>query len=286
MTFIDSRECYLTSVGNTLEISLQKYKNQKQPSHLANCHRSKIKGFSDASRLRLSRALARTDWKEQPVHITLTYPRLKHPHTQQSLKKDLKSLEKFFRQRGVYGYWRLEFQNRQQAVIDYLSTQSCWHDFHRNYWNQFQRAGHWHILIDSLSKQQERSLVQYWKRRTGNATRFGVKITRRDQTKASWYLAMHHAKKDDQSPDISIGRVWGYFGKATVMQRQIPKFYGQISARQEIRLYRILRKIMRVRYRKARTNMTIFMTEYQQLRLLRYLKNLDTVSNPATNGLT
>jgi len=95
--------------------------------------RGNITRFSEGSRRRLLRNLARTRLDQLPVFLTNTYPD-EFPTDPHELKRDLDNwLKRLFRQHpNAAGFWKLEMKERQSGI------------------NQGQVAPHFHLLLWNL----------------------------------------------------------------------------------------------------------------------------------------
>jgi hypothetical protein len=226
--------------GNLLEIKHESDgKGRKGKAGI----KKQIQGFSAKARYNLAKELSRICWDVEPAHITLTYGK-----TYPKSKEHLEALRKWLERRGYYGVWRLEFQERG--------------------------APHYHILLGGFSPGQENAFRNYWIKLSGNTSRRGFKATYRESGKSSWYLALHHAK-DNQAPDIKVGRWWGWIDRSKTVSLQKRECLGELSEKQTYRIARISRKLSRGRLRtKAGNSFSLFANEYTQYRLIKYLSTV------------
>jgi len=265
----------LETSGNLMSLRLQSTWQFKESTEASQAgKKSKMTGFSNKSRLAFARALAATQWPVQPSHVTLTYGRLTPSQTGDYFKKDLKALEKVLRRLGVVGFWRLEFQERKQACLELLSRCSCISSQALSHIYSHRRAAHFHLLVIGLTETVQATITKFWQKRTKNSSKYSVKVTEREAGRASWYLALH-GQKESQAPDISVGRWWGYFGKARIQKLQQATDYGKLSADTEHRLRRILRRFLKRKSFGKRQSITVFMSEHTQAKLIHYLYTLE-----------
>ncbi|MGZ0655688.1 hypothetical protein ACWPKS_08785 [Coraliomargarita sp. W4R72] len=211
----------------------------------------------------------------QPAHITLTYGQLEPEQAGTYWKEDCKQLGKWFLRRGLFGFWRLEFQERRQFYVDLVANCSLISPIQKAYLFRFRRAAHFHCLVSDLSEEQEIQLRKWWAERTSNAHKYALMVTRREAGRASWYLALH-GQKGSQAPDIAVGRWWGTIGEAQLKKYQQVESLGHLEPDTEHRLRRILRRYLKRRKaHKRRQSMTVFMSEYTQQCLFQYLLGLE-----------
>ncbi|WPJ97644.1 hypothetical protein SH580_07970 [Coraliomargarita algicola] len=265
----------LQTAGSLLKITLEKLPIRQGAVPPGGGQKQAINGFSKKARLNFGRALASTKWPMQPAHITLTYGQLEPEQTGTYWKEDCKQLGKWFLRRGLFGFWRLEFQERRQVCVDLLTKCSLISAAQMAYLSRFRRAAHFHCLMSDLSEEQEIQLKKWWAERSGNTHQYALKVTRREAGRASWYLALH-AQKGNQAPDISVGRWWGTIGEAQLKKYQQIESLGHLEPDTEHRLRRILRRYLkRKKAHKKRQSMTVFMNEKTQQRLFQYLAGLE-----------
>ncbi len=265
----------LQTAGTLLKITLEKMPIKEGAPPMGGGRKQAINGFSKKARLNFGRALASTNWPLQPVHITLTYGQLEPRQVGTYWKEDCKQLGKWFLRRGIFGFWRLEFQERRQACVDLLANCPLIPAAQMAYLSRFRRAAHFHCLVSDLSEEQEIQLKKWWAERSGNPHKYAMMVTRREAGRASWYLALH-AQKGSQAPDIPVGRWWGTIGEAQLRKYQQVESLGNLQADTEHRLRRILRRYLKQRKaHKRRHSMTVFMSQSTQRRLFAYLIGLE-----------
>ena len=278
------RRAHLKSKGTSILIDLEKTV-LPEGSEPASCGGIKkhMEGFSGKSRLNFARAMSATEWPDQPSHVTLTYGKLKPDQVGKYYKQDLKALEKWFRLRGVVGFWRLEFQERKQSCLDFLSLCSSISESQLSHLAQYRRAAHFHCLLIGFTEAHERQLRLFWQKRTRCHIKYGVTVTQKESGKASWYLALH-GQKNQQAPNISVGRWWGYFGADQMKAYQVETNYGELSEHLEVRLRRILRRYLRKKSFGKRNSVTVFMSKLTQQKLIHYLYTLENTAEELRNN--
>jgi hypothetical protein len=90
---------------------------------------------------------------------------------------------------------------------------------------------------------------EWWKRHSGNTSKHGVKITSGSEGRASWYLAMH-AAKDEQAPNIAVGRWWGYIKREKLLEAQQVDEVQTLTRKETIWFARLYRRKTKVRPRQ------------------------------------
>lgn len=205
--------------------------------------KSEIRGISAKSSLNLSRTLSMLDWaKNGPcIHVSLTYGRCGYPGTKSALQSAKAQLVAYLGRRGFCGIWRLEFQSRESEA----EREARYARKERRQRGQggSLKVPHWHLLLwigEQDPRDVEEWLCAWWAQFSGNSSSFGIKITRGDQARGAWYLAMHAAKAA-QSPPFAVGRWWGYIDRDRVLGASDLHCHGAIDERVRVwwaRLYR------------------------------------------------
>lgn len=270
--------------GNLIEVRQPAHVRGKRRTPGSGGRKQELQGFSAQSRLHLARELAKVDWSMQPAHVTLTYGGVWPIEP----KADLERIRIYFRRLGCFGVWRLEFQARglwhvkgskayrEGAVRRFDSSADAWvfaESANRGVEPVY--VPHYHLLACGLDESHEDRVRAWWARATGNDSRFACHISYREAGRAGWYLAMHSTKMD-QSPDLAVGRWWGWIDGPRVKAHQRREDYGALDRRQNIRLCRIARRLSGGRVRPPPgQSFSLFLGEHEQQRLLRYLATLE-----------
>lgn len=200
-----------------------------------------IRGFSAKSSLSISRLLSTLDWQKngQCMHITLTY-RNQYPQTKQALQLEKQALVKGLTRCGVEcGIWKLEYQTREtaQEKLERLKA-----GLPRTKGAGSLLVPHWHILAWIGRRNETQfadTLIEWWQHHSGNTHQRAVDMRPGDAGKASFYLSLH-AAKHNQSPNLQVGRWWGYIQRAKLMESQRVNSIGYIARLEAIwwrRLY-------------------------------------------------
>lgn len=206
-----------------------------------------LRGFSSKSSLSISRLLSSIDWKKngQCVHVTLTYHHI-WPRTKAEIQREKQALVQFLQRLGVCGIWKLEYQTRESPSE---RSERLKAGLPRHTGTGSLLVPHWHLLLwigqQSYDAFCDR-LITWWQKRAQNASKYAVDVRPGDVGKASFYLCLHSAKAS-QSPNIEVGRWWGYVDRARVIESVDVGFVGLISERERIWWYRLYRRYRRIR---------------------------------------
>jgi hypothetical protein len=132
---------------------------------------------------------------------------------------------------------------------------------------EFQQRGapHWHLLIhhvdpeedDILRGEGEKTPVdrfREWWAAKYNPSKFGSFSGVRDMAKAGFYLACHHAKRDQGTwPSWYTGRAWGFIQEADFMQWvQVSEPATDITYWDMVWLHRIRKRFLRAKLSEDR----------------------------------
>lgn len=189
--------------------------------------RSRITGFSKASRRRLLRLIAKLRKDALPWFVTLTYPR-SYSQNPRRWKRDLKVWAARLRRKYASAsfIWRLEFQHRG--------------------------APHYHLLVynipDSIRRFRE-WLSQSWYEAVGSDDMKHLKAgtnaqLMRSQRGVMWYASKELGKVSQailtEEYSDGVGRWWGaYFRKDLPWARQIQL---EVSEKDAYEIMRLMRK--------------------------------------------
>jgi hypothetical protein len=176
--------------------------------------RGKVVGFSNASRRRMMRTLAKIQASRKPLWLDLTYPDEFYSERYDGKTLKEKHLKKFF-QRLHYRYpeagiiWKLEYQYRKSGkhVGKYFP--------------------HFHVLLwgfhDQDIFQLRQDFLRMWWEACGKLSQdhleAGIRLTRLRSTRgAFWYASKYMSKTVEQMQDFDIdaqavGRWWGIKGR-------------------------------------------------------------------------
>lgn len=208
--------------------------------------KAEILGFSAKSRYNLAKQLSRMVWPVTPAHISLTY----HNDWPDDPKKHLPALKKWLERRDIFGFWGLEFQERD--------------------------APHFHVMACPFTEDMEAEIRAYWSHLSGNGANAACKVTYRAEGRAAWYLALHTCKSNQRPSHKKVGRWWGKINGPLVEEHQIREDFGTLSEKQTYRLIRIARKMSGGRLRPWKgQSFSMFASEHTQKRILRYLATVD-----------
>lgn len=198
-----------------------------------------LRGMSAKSSLSIARVLSSLDWDKngECIHVTLTYWKTwpgdteteKHGCLADVKMRMVARLAEHF----TCGIWRLEFHPPKKKRPHYVP--------------------HWHCLLWHAAAQMDEAiewLRKWWKRFADNPSEEGVHITRGDQARGTWYLAMHAAKRE-QSPPFKVGRWWGYINRETLLGAQDINETGVLTERERVWWARLYRRSTGCRTRNA-----------------------------------
>src|SRR5690606_9717874 len=146
-----------------------------------------------ASSKRLSVLLAEMDIPSPCVHASLTYG-AEYPTENKEVIRNQENLMLALRRKGFFGIWKKEYQKR--GAIHYHII--LWHH------NDYDPEYHGDVIRG------------IWEGISKNASDHAAKLTPGDTALATFYLALHHAKRDEQTQSGS-GRWWGYINRAEVV---------------------------------------------------------------------
>jgi len=175
--------------------------------------RGKISGFSDASRRRMMRKIAKMERASKPLWFDLTYPdefysdryngkRLKEDH----LKKFFQRLEYLYPNAGFI--WKLEYQSRKSG----LHVGKFFPHFHMLVWG---------LKDVDLYKLQKKVAVIWWEvcgKLSENHLKAGTSVERiRSPRGVFWYASKYMTKTVEDMREFdqdaqAVGRWWGVKG--------------------------------------------------------------------------
>lgn len=202
-------------------------------SQVGGGRRGKIAGFSRSSRVRLMRTIARTQKRQLPVFVTLTYPGVWSDDPTR-WKRDLRvwwmRVRRLFS--GASGVWKLEFQKRG--------------------------APHFHLLIWGVDYAHLLCNVgRLWYQVVGSGDERHLRAGCRVEKVRSWkgvlsYASKYLGKVEIESANISEpGRFWGVMSSDCVPWADmvvIPADYRGVC-----QVIRLMRRFMHVRGRDYRS---------------------------------
>lgn len=232
--------------------------------------RGRISKFSNAAAFRLSTMLAELVITGPAVHASLTYPKT-FPTSQAVIENHRHRLCTYLRRAGFFGVWKREFQRRG--------------------------AVHYHIILwhrdDYDAEFHGQQIRDIWAQISGNDSDYAVSLTAGDASLATFYLALHHAKRDEQCPEGFHGRWWGYIDRAAVVEhRQVESL--DLDAEQQAWLARLFRRRMASQARtKGRhwkhdkglaKGFTFFLGQVDRYKLLRFINNREYEINGANKN--
>lgn len=233
--------------------------DKKKPASLEDEAGTKqvLRGISMQSKLAVARVLSSIDWALGGVclHITLTYHR-QWPATKEELAAEKSWLTAQLGGWGC-GIWRLEYQMERLKKFGDL-------------------VPHWHVLLwvgEQMPADVEKRIRKAWKRRSGNRSVRGVSVRDGTAAKAAWYLALHSAK-GEQSPQIEVGRWWGFIQRKEVLGFVSVSDLGEVETSEAIWLQRFNRRFRGSQGHGRRTpaGFTVFMLAHTAQRLLAWVR--------------
>jgi len=173
--------------------------------------RGQCQSFTNASRLRLLKMIAKMDWDRvgPSLFITLTYPdelaNRRMTKRTQDRSQFMRDVEKYFRRR-VPSIWRTEWERRKTGR------------------RAGQEASHIHLMLLGVGYIPWQDIRKWWKRILGIDTYVHTYVERcHDGEGACKYVAKYCAKKETPSSLVNaaylnkVGRHWG-----TTRKSQIP----------------------------------------------------------------
>lgn len=181
--------------------------------------RGKIKGYTAKSRKRFLEMMAKTDQKELPIFITLTYPKI-FPEAKDT-KKHLDNFIKRMRRRhgiGIGYVWKLEKQKRG--------------------------APHYHLFMWGLNRKELfMNISQDWYEIVGSGdpkhlaagTKYEQILNRNGLMK---YASKYLAKIDKEFDEEEMGRIWGKGGNIPFSK----ECSHTLTREQAIKFNRLLRR--------------------------------------------
>ena len=221
--------------------------------------RSKVRGFSRASRWNLLRRLASINrgtfraFKGRIIFVTLTYPH-EYPEDPKLCKRHLKALRKRLQReyKSFAAFWRLGIQRRG--------------------------AWHFHLLLfvgPSFGPIGElrRFISSSWYEVTGKVSEGHLRAGTRVETIRKWkeatsYVERYMAKPEEFPQGLQTGRIWGIWNGELLPIRWETV---QVSLRDAFRIRRIYRKLARRKGSGSLRRITVFVRYENVVRLLRFL---------------
>jgi hypothetical protein len=218
-----------------------------------------VRGFSRVSRRNLLRRLASINRRAfrasrvRVITITLTYPH-QYPEDLETCKSHLKAFRKRLERRhGPFAaFWRMGIQRRG--------------------------AFHFHLLLflppSCASVTELRHLVSSaWHEVTGKVSeghlRAGTNVEQvRSWRKATSYAERYLAKEEEFPEGMQTGRIWGKWN-ADLLPVQWETV--QVSLQDAYRIWRIFRKLARIRSTGPLRRLTVFVRYENVVRLLGFL---------------
>lgn len=261
----------------TLARGYVKVKKKALPPDRGESKRGTVTRFSSSSALRLSSFLAELVIDGAAVHACFTYPK-NFPTCQVTLRNHLKRMQIYLYRQGFFGLWKKEYQKR--GAIHY----------HLILWHKDGYDPEIHAEI----------LIEIWQSIAQNDSPYSVSLTAGDTGLATFYLGLHHAKRDEQSQSGS-GRWWGYIDRAELVKYRVVEQI-EFDDEQITWLTRIFRRRMQARVRSIRDKIdkeklinvvrpkyrhdhglskgfTLFLGQVDKHKLLRYLAQREWLSN-------
>jgi len=210
--------------------------------------KGEIRGKSLKSCLNLGRLLASLDWDAlgKCLHLSLTY-HLDWPRDKEALQQAKQALVMSLSRHVEAGLWMLEYQKRM--------------------------APHFHLLVWLNGRDVDEFaewLCAWWSGLSGNSSEYAVRITYGDQARSAWYLAMHSAKRS-QSPDIYVGRWWGYIARKKLLGAQDLHRTGELVERDRVWWARLYRRATGARTRNAQ-GLSWFLPRNAQYRVTAWIQ--------------
>jgi hypothetical protein len=252
-----------SSVGasvSTLSFHDTTTKNRLSPSRRRGGGiRSKVRGFSRASRRNLLRRFASINrdafrtFKGRVLFVTLTYSHL-YPEDPERCKGHLKAFRKRLqREYGSFAaFWRLGIQRR-----------GAWH-FHLLLF-----VGPSFGSIDELRRFVSRSWYEVTGRVSEGHLRAGTRVeAARRWKQATSYVERDLAKPEEFSEGLRTGRIWGVWNEQLLPVRWETV---EVSLRDAYKIRRIYRKLTRRKGSGSLRRMTVFVRHENVVRLLAFL---------------
>ena len=215
-------------------------------------NKRELVGISKRSSLNLVRLLSTLDWKRngQCYHVSFTYGRI-FPSSKNDLAAEKSGIVRDLGRAGFVGIWRLEYQSRESEAEK--SARIFAGEKRTKGQGGSRRVPHWHILLWDNKRdpaEVECFLRGWWKRFSGNGSRFGVEI-RTGDARATWYLSLHAGKKN-QSPPFAVGRWWGYIDRSSVISSCDVQRTGKVTEREHVWVARLFRRATGARTRPGK----------------------------------
>jgi len=263
--------------ANLLQVFAPSHPSNKTGQKNTAGKKEKIVGASRKSRYNFAKTLSMVDWPINPAHVCLTYG----DQWPDDPKEDLPAIVEYLRYRKWFGFWRLEFQGRglwhskgkrsfcdgKQKTFESAAEARSFSD-DENVGRIPIYVPHFHLLICGSIENHEEAFARWWAKRTGNPSEYALNITYNEAGRSAWYLAMH-SQKPNQSPDIAVGRWWGWVNRPTVQKYMTREERGTLSQKQEIRLCRIARKLSGGKHRPfAGRTFSLFCSDWNQKKVL------------------
>ena len=221
--------------------------------------KSKVRGFSRASRRNLLRRLASINrsafraFKGRMISITLTYPH-EYPENPEVCKNHLKALRKRLQRKyeSFSAFWRMGIQQRG--------------------------AWHFHLLLfigSSIGSVGElrRFISSSWYEVTGKVSEGHLRAGTRVEAVKKWreatsYVERYMAKPEEFPEGLQTGRIWGVWNEELLpVQWETVK----VSLRDAFRIRRIYRKLAKRKGSGSLRCITVFVRHENVVRLLEFL---------------
>jgi hypothetical protein len=245
---------------STLSFEDTKTSNRLSPSkHRGGGIRSRVRGFSRASRRNLLRRLASINrsafraFKGRLISITLTYPH-EYPEDPEVCKNHLKALRRRLQRKfGEFaGFWRLGIQQR-----------GAWH-FHLLLFvgTSFGTVGELRRFISSS-----------WYEVTGKVSEGHLRAGTNVDVVKKWreatsYVERYMAKPEEFPEGLETGRIWGVWNGELLPVRWEKV---EVSLRDACRIRRIYRRLAKRKGSGSLRSITVFIRYENVVRLLEYL---------------
>jgi hypothetical protein len=221
--------------------------------------RSKVRGFSRASRWNLLRRLASINrdtfraFKGRMIFVTLTYPH-EYPEDPDICKRHLKALRKRLqRMFGTFAaFWRLGIQRRGALHLHLLLL-----------------VGSSFGPIDEL----RRFISSSWYEVTGKVSEGHLRAGTRVEAVKRWkqvtsYVERYMAKPEEFPEGLQTGRIWGVWNEDYLPVRWETV---EVSLKDAFRIRRIYRRLAKRKGSGSLSRVTVFVRHENVVRLLEFL---------------
>jgi hypothetical protein len=232
--------------------------NRTPPRKRGGGLRGRVRGLSDASRLRLQRRVAKVNRhafrasKGRVYFITLTYPEV-WPEDPQVCKAHVKAFRKRLQRMfgGFAAFWRIGIQKRG--------------------------AWHYHILLFAPAsfgslKELRDFVSKAWYEVCGRVSdghlQAGTCVDELRTWKRVRYAGLYLAKKEDFPEGLNTGRAWGAWNEELLpVQWEMVK----VTMRDAFRIRRVFRRLARMKSTSILCTLTVFVEHENVLKLLEHL---------------